>query len=178
MKLTKLPTRRMDRLVGVGFLLLLIVLTCTCIWAYRQFITTPPYVDPQRFPVRGIDVSRHNGMMNLDAAAAEGIEFIFIKASEGSDYRDENFSINYRKARHAGMKVGAYHFFRFDRDGIEQAQNLLDVIGHRHLDLGIAIDVEEYTNPKDVPATLVSDRLSRMKEYLNLNGFRVIFYSN
>ena len=121
MKYPSLPVGKMDKLAGAGFMLLAVLLVLTCVWAYRQFITSPPYVDPERYPVRGIDVSRHNGMMNLDAAAAEGVEFIFIKASEGGDFRDENFRLNYQKARHAGMKIGAYHFFRFDRDGIEQA---------------------------------------------------------
>ena len=178
MKYPSLPVGKMDKLAGAGFMLLAVLLVLTCVWAYRQFITSPPYVDPERYPVRGIDVSRHNGMMNLDAAAAEGVEFIFIKASEGGEFRDENFRLNYQKARHAGMKIGAYHFFRFDRDGIEQANNLLQAVGKRHLDLGVVIDVEAHGNAADVPGPLITDRLSRMKEYLNLKGFRVIFYTN
>ena len=86
-----------DLRVAVGFLLVAAALAFSCFWAYRQFITTPPYVDPQRYPVRGIDVSAHNGLMNLDAAAADGIEFIFIKASEGATFRDQNFRINYER---------------------------------------------------------------------------------
>lgn len=85
--------------------------------------------------MKGIDVSAHNGMMNLDAAADDGIEFIFIKASEGENFRDENFVLNYQKARHAGMKVGAYHFFRFDVDGVKQAVNLMRSVGRARSNL-------------------------------------------
>lgn len=178
MNLAAIPTSKKDLLVGVGFILIALLLAGTCLWAYRQFMTTPPYVDPERYPIRGIDVSRHNGLMNLDAAAKEGVEFIFIKASEGATFKDENFRLNYRKARHAGMKIGAYHFFRFDVDGVEQAKNLLAAVGPKHLDLGVVVDVEQHGNPDGIPIEIVTDRLTRMKEYLNLMGVRVTFYTN
>ena len=49
------PTK--DLLAAGCFLLVCILLVFASIWAYRQFITTPPYVDPERYPVRGIDIS-------------------------------------------------------------------------------------------------------------------------
>lgn len=147
-------------------------------WTTNEFLSTPPYVDPARYPVRGIDVSAHNGMMNLKAARADGIDFIFIKASEGSSFRDENFRLNYAKAREAGMKIGAYHFFRFDVAGVPQAMNLLGAIGDRPLDIGIAVDVEQHGNPDGIAPDVVADRLTAMLEYLNLKGHRVILYTN
>lgn len=153
-------------LVGASFL------------AYHQFVSTPPYVSEERYPIRGIDVSHHNGMMNLDAAAADGIDFIFIKASEGATMRDENFQINYEKAGHAGLKRGAYHFFRFDRDGIVQGRNLIGAIGDRHLELGVAIDVEKSGNPHDIPIDSIKMHLTDMVDYLILKGYRVLFYTN
>lgn len=166
-----------DKYVSVCFFGVTLLLIFSAWWAWRQYVVTPPYVDPEQFPVRGIDVSSHNGMMNLDAAASDGVEFIWIKASEGVDFRDENFAINYRKAQHAGLKTGAYHFFRFDREGVAQARNLLRVVGGRRLELGIAVDVEEHGNPMVAVDTVVS-RLQTMIEYLNLRGYRVTFYSN
>lgn len=173
-----MSSKRRELTVALVFILTLALLILTSVWAWRQFMTSPPYVDPERYPVRGIDVSRHNGMMNLDAAADDGIEFIFIKASEGITHRDENFRINYDKARHAGMKIGAYHFFRFDKDGVEQAKNLLRTIGRRPLDLGVAVDVESHSNPEGIAPETVIQRLSRMVDYLNLRGYRVTFYTN
>lgn len=161
----------------IAFLIVCVALVLSGWWAYTKFMTSPPFVDPERYPVRGIDVSRHNGMMNLDAAAADGIDFIFIKASEGESLRDPNFNINFDKARHAGMKTGAYHFFRFDRDGVPQARNFLKAIGSRKPDLDLVIDVEEAGNKK-VNRDVVTERLRAMTEYLNLSGYRVIYYSN
>lgn len=170
--------RKKDLIVCVDFLVVALLLVFAGWWAWNQFMTTPPYVDPIRYPVRGIDVSAHNGMMNLDAAADDGIEFIFIKATEGESFRDANFRINYEKARHAGIKIGAYHFFRFDVDGVAQAINLLRTIGPRHLDMGIVVDVEAHGNPPDVDPELIAKRLTAMHDYLTLMGKRVTFYTN
>lgn len=154
------------------------VLVLTSFYTYHNYMNSAPYVDFERYPIRGIDVSRHNGMMNLDAAAADGIEFIFLKASEGESFRDENFHINYEKAGHAGLKRGAYHFFRFDKDGITQGQNFLNAIEKKKLELGVVIDVEEFGNAKNVPRDSIMMRLEDMVDYLNLRGYRVMFYTN
>ena len=63
-------------------------------------------------------------------------------------------------------------------DGIEQAVNFLNAVGRRHLDLGLAIDVEEQGNARGVPVDSVKARLQLMVEYLNMAGHRVTLYSN
>ena len=68
------PTK--DLLAAGCFLLVCILLVFASIWAYRQFITTPPYVDPERYPVRGIDISSHNGNIDFQEVARRGIEFV------------------------------------------------------------------------------------------------------
>lgn len=167
-----------DIAVAGWFLLVVLLLGGASWWTYHEYVSTPPYVDPERFPVRGFDISAHNGYANLEAASRAGFDFVFIKASEGADFRDENFVLNYQKARHAGLKVGAYHYFRFDRDGVEQAVNFLKVVGPRSLELGLAVDVEEHGNARGVPVDSVKARLQLMLEYLNLRGHRVTLYSN
>ena len=176
--LARISYKLADLRVSLAFVAVSAALACAALWAWRQFKTSPPYVDPERYPVRGIDVSAHNGMMNLDAATESGIEFIFIKASEGDTFRDANFRINYDKASHAGMKIGAYHFFRFDCDGVSQGMNLRKAIADRPLELGVAIDVEETGNPEGVDSVLIARRLEAMVDYLYLSGYRVTVYSN
>lgn len=160
------------------FLLVCILLVCAAIWAYRQFMTSPPYVDPDKYPVRGIDISSHNGDVDMMKVAEDGMDFVFIKATEGADFKDKKFRTNYENAKKAGLKTGVYHFFRFDRDGVEQAMNLMKTVGSRHPELGIVIDVEKNGNPDSIPADLINRRLSEMVDYLNLLGHRVMFYTN
>lgn len=172
------PSTPHDVQTAVDFTLVVALLCYVIWWAADQYKTTAPYVDPDLYPVRGIDISAHNGMMNFEAIARDGIEFVFIKATEGTDFTDSNFRLNYDKARAAGLLVGAYHFFRFDTDGVDQAINLMKAIGDRELDLGIAVDVETHGNASGVPVDSAKMRLRDMTEYLNLRGFRVLFYSN
>ncbi len=80
MKFLGFEKPRADVEAAIDFMLVAALLVFASVWAYHKFISTPPYVDSERYPVRGIDVSSHNGMMNLDAAAKDGVEFIFIKA--------------------------------------------------------------------------------------------------
>ncbi len=46
---------------------------------------------------------------------AAGLRFAYVKATEGGDWTDPRFEKNWREARRAGLRVGAYHFFSFCR---------------------------------------------------------------
>lgn len=171
--------RGRDLLVSIAFLLVAICLVWAGIEAWRWWRYTPPYVDEAMFPVRGIDVSAHNGMMNLEAAGREtGMAFIILKASEGVTLHDKNFRLNYDKATEAGLLTGAYHYFRFDCGGADQARNFLKAIGSRELPLGLFIDIEDHANASGVSMEKISSRLTAMVEYLNLLGHRVTLYTN
>ncbi len=164
--------------ISALFLGVSLLLAASILYAWHEYRVSPPYVDPERFPIRGIDVSSHNGMIDFKAVAADGIEFVWIKASEGETFRDNNFILNFQKATQAGLKTGAYHFFRFDRDGVAQARNFIRSVAGRCLDLGMAIDVEETGNAGGVPHDSIIIRLRDMIEYLNVAGVRPILYSN
>ncbi|MDO0924743.1 GH25 family lysozyme [Streptomyces sp. TG1A-8] len=62
----------------------------------------------------GIDVSHYQGAINWSAVRGAGIEFAWVKATEGTSYKDPNFSANYLNAYNAGVIRGAYHFARPD----------------------------------------------------------------
>lgn len=136
------------------------------------------YPSEELYQVRGIDLSSHNGDVDFKAVKADGIEFVVLKATEGASFKDARFARNYREAVEAGLKVGAYHFFRFDVNGTVQAMNLLHSIGSRMLDLPLMIDVEEWTNPDDFDTDDVLADLEQMVDCLVDNGYRVILYTN
>ncbi|GHH77904.1 hydrolase [Streptomyces sulfonofaciens] len=70
----------------------------------------------------GIDVSHYQGSINWSSVKAAGIEFAWIKATEGTTYKDPTFNTNYLNAYNAGVIRGAYHFARPDvSDGASQA---------------------------------------------------------
>lgn len=98
------------------------------------------------YPVKGIDISAHNGNIDFAAVAADTVEFVYIKASEGENFRDSLFNRNYTGACRQGLRVGAYHYFRFDREGWRQGRNFLETVRNLRFDLPLAIDVEEWGN--------------------------------
>lgn len=136
-------------------------------------------VDRYRYPVAGIDVSKHNGKIDFEQVAADDYQFAFIKASEGMTYRDDAFERNYRAARDAGLKVGAYHFFRKNRTGREQADNLLAAISGKTLDLPLVIDLEDdWSNGATTSRETALQRVLEMIEILKGRGYDVMIYTN
>ena len=77
---------------------------------------------PARYPVHGIDVSRFQGQVNWSEARANGVNFAFLKATEGGDGVDPLFASHWQGAGAAGVLRGAYHVFYHCRPAIEQAR--------------------------------------------------------
>ena len=139
----------------------------------------PIELSRERYPISGLDFSSHNGVIDFDRLVDDSIDFVILKATEGTTFKDPRFNANYRNARRAGIPViGVYHFFRFDTDGEMQAINFLNSLRGKTLDLPAVIDLEEWTNPTDVDTEEVVCRLRAMIAYLERNGHNVMFYTN
>jgi lysozyme len=98
--------------------------------------------DRQTYPTQGIDVSHHQGEIDWNAARSAGVDFVYIKASEGSDMRDDRFAANWAGAATADIKRGAYHFFSLCRPGREQATNFIALVPREAEALPHALDLE------------------------------------
>ncbi len=96
------------------------------------------------YPIRGVDVSRYQGHIDWPTLAGEGIDFAFIKATEGSSYRDPMFDINLSEARKTDLRVGGYHFFSFESAGATQAANFIAAMPKLESSLPPVIDLEYY----------------------------------
>jgi len=78
--------------------------------------------------VYGVDVSHHNGQVEWPKLASSGVKFVYIKASQGTNFRDPRFDANWRASANAGVVRGAYHFLGAEGDGAEQARSYLALI--------------------------------------------------
>jgi GH25 family lysozyme M1 (1,4-beta-N-acetylmuramidase) len=94
----------------------------------------------------GIDVSHHQGAINWTSVRNAGIQFAFIKATEGITFLDSRFDTNYVAAYNAGVIRSAYHFALPDRsNGAVQANFLVNNGGGWSADsrtLPAALDLE------------------------------------
>src|SRR5829696_8849788 len=96
--------------------------------------------------VPGIDVSHHQGAINWTSVRGAGIQFAYLKTTEGTSYKDPRFNTNYVAAYNAGVIRGAYHFALPDRSsGAVQANYLASNGGAWSADnrtLPAALDIE------------------------------------
>lgn len=91
----------------------------------------------------GIDVSRYQGHINWEELKKNPkIKFVYIKATEGSDYIDPTYLENIRNARKQGFKVGSYHFLTTRSSVVTQFMNFAKTVKRDEQDLLPVIDVE------------------------------------
>lgn len=170
--------RKFIWLIG-SIIVLLALLGGIHYFSWRSKLPRSVVLDTSVYPVKGIDLSSHNGDVDFHRLVADSLDFIMLKASEGTTFQDTKFHSNYVNARKAGIKaIGAYHFFRFDTDGQMQAMNFLNSLRGKMLDLPAVIDIEEWGNPKHIPDDDIIERLSALLDYLHQNGHNVMFYTN
>lgn len=100
------------------------------------------YPDKDRFPIRGIDVSHHQKSIDWIKLRHEDVRFVFIKATEGGDFKDPLFGHNWHQAQQAGFVRGAYHFFTLCKPGQEQARNFIQSVPNDLNTLPPVIDLE------------------------------------
>jgi lysozyme len=114
-----------------------------CVAVLGWFVAIPRYRPTLRTGERmGIDVSHHQGVIDWNAVRKTGIDFAYVKATEGGDYVDPMFAQNLAEATAAGLEIGAYHFFSFCRPGRVQAENFLRIAAPQANMLPPVIDIE------------------------------------
>ncbi len=92
--------------------------------------------------IEGVDVSHWQKRINWQKLKAEGHEFAFVKATEGSDYVDPMFKAHVQGAQEAGILVGAYHYFKPRLLPDDQVEHFMNVVSSVKLDLPPALDLE------------------------------------
>ena len=123
----------------LGLATLLVAATFVCaIFAHRYEFQLAPWW----YGVIGIDISNHQGDIDWPALAGGNVAFVYIKATEGGDFRDKRFQLNWEGAKKAGITRGAYHFFTQCRSGAEQAKNFIGVVPRELGALPPVIDAE------------------------------------
>ena len=101
-------------------------------------------LNPSVVQFDGIDVSKHQGVINWEELKKQSkIKFVYIKATEGSDYIDPRYYENIRNARKHGFKVGSYHFLSTRSSATTQFQNFVRTAKREEQDLLPVIDVEK-----------------------------------
>lgn len=119
----------------------------------QGWLLFPQEAAPSQWEVFGVDVSSYQGEVDWTALARQGVDFAFIKATEGSSLVDRRFAQNWANARAAGVTVGAYHFFSYDSPGETQADNFIAQVPAVEGALPPVVDIEFYGDKLQNPPT-------------------------
>lgn len=106
---------------------------------------------PDGYEVHGIDISRYQGKIDweeLSNTRLKGypISFVFMKSTEGASLRDSHFDKNWKEAQEAGLKKGAYHYFKPLTDPGKQAAFFISNTPLKTGDFPPVLDFEEDGN--------------------------------
>lgn len=129
----------------------------------------------------GIDVSHWQGTINWNSVATAGIRFAIIKATEGTGYRDPQFTRNWSEMRRLGIVRGAYHFGHPNVSAVAQAQHFCNVVrsangGTTRGGLQLTLDIE--VNDGQTPATVWAWTQSFIAEVRRQTGRPGIIYTS
>ena len=116
--------------------------------------------------IPGIDVSNWQGAIDWQKVKAAGVQFAFIKASQGIDFHDRFFAANIEAGRRLGIACGAYHFFEPTQPAQSQAENFLSMQSALEKgDLPPVLDVE---TPAKWSALPIADRVKAVTTWLSI----------
>lgn len=97
--------------------------------------------------MRGIDVSVHNGDVDMQAVKNAGYDFVIIRAGYGKykSQKDPKFECNYLNAVKAGLHVGAYWYSYASTasEALEEAKVFAEVVQRKIFDMPVFLDIEE-----------------------------------
>jgi lysozyme len=148
-----------------------------CYLIYEGYIwTTYPFFT--RYPIRGIDISHHQGKIQWQKIAGQKIDFAYIKATEGISFVDPAFTYNWNASSRHGIIRGAYHFFSFTSPGSEQGKFIIQKVPNKPGCLPLVIDVEFNAVMKIPPQKKIIAELKALikiiqKEY----GYTPVIYT-
>lgn len=138
---------------------------------------------------KGIDVSRHQGEIDWNLVAQDGVEFAFIRVGyrgygTGKLVEDEYFEDNIKGAATAGIKVGVYFYSQAinEEEVREEADFVLEKIAPYQIDCPVVFDVERVSDSDGRMNALTVEERTLLTEIfcqvIENAGYRPMIYHN
>lgn len=126
----------------------------------------------------GIDVSDWQGYIDYTRVRNAGIEVVYIKASQGSNWKDPYFEINYQNAKANGLKVGFYHFLTAVNasEAEQEARFFASVISGKQTDCKLVMDYETFQGASIDTINEISRVF--LETVTNLTGKQMMIYND
>lgn len=146
-KVTELSPVKSMLLAGVAFpLLIMVIIMFFSAQLDRHQIAFGTKI-PKNYQLYGIDVSHHQGTILWEKLveyeeSGKRVNFVFMKATEGSQIKDATFEKNWDLAKKLGITRGAYHFYRPEEPIDKQCSFFLKNVKLEKGDLPPVVDIE------------------------------------
>ena len=131
--------------------------------------------------MKGIDVSKHNGVIDFKKVKDSGIKFVIIRIGYGGSVpvKDEKFEENYNNARANGLLVGAYIYSYADTpsDITCEKEAVIKWLDGRHLDLPVFLDLEDEKTSK-CNSVEITSFASEFCTFIKNKGYKAGIYAN
>lgn len=92
--------------------------------------------------IQGVDISNNNSIASLSTLAENGVQYLYLKGTEGSSFVDKTTKSRYIQAKKLGLKVGFYHFLVETSLPEAQAENAYNATKNYNQDLVFMLDIE------------------------------------
>ena len=134
---------------------------------------------------KGIDISSHNGAVDMSKIKESGIEFVIIRLGYGKNENqiDKKFRENYKNAKNAGIPIGVYLYsYAINcEDAKKEAELVLSSIKNLIIEYPIFLDMEDADNYKatrNVSNSTLIDICETFCTEIENAGYYVGIYAN
>lgn len=156
---------------------------------FREESGRVTYEDEAVYTMSGIDVSVHQGVIDWQAVAADGVDFAILQAgyrgySDGDLGEDEQFRANFAGARAAGIPIGVYFFSQAttEEEAREEARFTLELLQGETLEHPVFFDWErvdaEGVRTEAVTGDMVTAFAEAFCETIEAEGYEAGIYFN
>ncbi|MBR4175135.1 MAG: hypothetical protein IKR56_07345 [Lachnospiraceae bacterium] len=140
-----------------------------------------------RMAVKGIDVSRYQGVIDWSKVAGSGVKYAFLRAGfrgygSGEIQIDETFLENAAQASANGIEIGVYFFTQAvnEEEAIEEAEFVLNLLGGNEIALPIAYDLERVNGGRmnSIDADQMTKNTRAFCDTVGAAGYDAMVYGN
>lgn len=155
--------------------------TATVTFTTYNGVTASCTITVQGSVIKCLDVSDWQYSIDFNKVKADGYDYVIIRAGYGKEtyQKDARFEENYKNAKAAGLKVGAYwySYATSTAEALEEAKACLYCIDGKTFDMPLYYDVEE-TSQAYLSKIELTNLIDSFCSTIESNGYKAGVYSN
>lgn len=127
--------------------------------------------------IKGIDVSRWNGVIDWPTVANYGMGFAILRITEKGNVIDSTFEVNYKGCTANNIPVGVYKYsYAVNVSEIQyEAKKVIEALNGRKLDYPVFLDIEDKCQ-ENLSKSLMMQMIDAFREIIIKAGYQFGIY--